>query len=245
MSLGLALCTVLYCNEWCCTHDCLDLSLGSILPLPLPLSAGPPVNPHHPPAPTQLAPFHQVPTETQRRDRHRHPEGGVTKTPARNTHHPNASEEGVECDGVVDLDRPRWSPPRSITMEAEHHNLAAPARTPESLRRRQRDRLSPRRGFANASRPVAGALEVEGAPGNQNMLAPAPRAKVAVNRSPDAARKKPLQDGLRKENSMNRRAQRDAEDAKHEISLDGGAAARGGRHFTVSNVGNNGKIYLR
>jgi hypothetical protein len=130
-------------------------------------------------------------------------------------------------------------------MEAEHHNLAAPARTPESLRRRQRDRLSPRRGFANASRPVAGAPEVEGAPGNQIMLAPAPRAKVAVNRSPDAARKKPLQDGLRKENSMNRRAQRDAEDAKHEISLDGGAAGRGGRHFTVSNVGNNGKIYLR
>lgn len=109
-----------YCNEWCCTHDCLDLSLGSILPLPLPLSAGAPVNPHHPPAPTQLAPFHQVPTETQRRDRHRHPEGGVTKTPARNTHHPNASEEGVECDGVVDLDRPRWSPP------VHHHGGRAP-----------------------------------------------------------------------------------------------------------------------
>jgi hypothetical protein len=82
---------------------------------------------------------------------------------------------------------------------------------------------------------------------------PAPRAKgaVAVARR-DSARKKPLPDGLRKENSLKRRAERERErerereaEAKLDVPADGGATAREGRPFTVSNVGNNGRIYLR
>jgi hypothetical protein len=58
-------------------------------------------------------------------------------------------------------------------------------------------------------------------------------------------RKKQLQEGLRKENSVNRRARRDAEDGRTDITPDGGSAGREGRQFTVANVGNNGRIYLR
>lgn len=119
------------------------------------------------------------------------------------------------------------------------------AHTPESLRQRQRDRLSPRRGFAKKGRISTTVREVEGAPRNGIMLAPAPRSRMAVNRSPDAIRKRQLQDGLRKENSMSRRMKRGAEDGKDEVAPDGGSAGREGRQFTVANVGNNGRIYLR
>jgi hypothetical protein len=109
------------------------------------------------------------------------------------------------------------------------------AHTPESLRQRQRDRLSPRRGFAKKGRISTTVREVEGAP----------RSRMAVNRSPDAIRKRQLQDGLRKENSVSRRMKRGAEDGKDEVAPDGGSAGREGRQFTVANVGNNGRIYLR
>jgi hypothetical protein len=54
-----------------------------------------------------------------------------------------------------------------------------------------------------------------------------------------------MQEGLRKENSVNRRAKREAEEVKSDIAPDGGSAGREGRQFTVANVGNNGRIYLR
>jgi hypothetical protein len=54
-----------------------------------------------------------------------------------------------------------------------------------------------------------------------------------------------MQEGLRKENSLNRRVKREAEDMKDDITPDGGSAGREGRQFTVANVGNNGRIYLR
>ena len=139
-------------------------------------------------------------------------------------------------------------------MEVAPSPLAASAmavaRSPESLRRRQRDRLSPRRGFANSSRPVAAAAavattqEMGGSPETKVALAPAPRSKGVVHRLDSARKKKPLQDGLRKENSLKRRAKRE-EEAKYDVHADGGPVGREGRHFTVSNVGNNGRIYLR
>lgn len=121
---------------------------------------------------------------------------------------------------------------------------AALAHSPESLRRRQRDRLSPRRGFANTSRPAPTARPVDAPPETPKLaLAPAPRSKAAVNRL-ESAWRRPLQDGLRKENSVKRRAPRDVEDHKSDPPPDG-SAGREARHFTVSNVGNNGRIYLR
>lgn len=41
------------------------------------------------------------------------------------------------------------------------------------------------------------------------------------------------------------KTRKDAEGEKWDITPDGGSAGREGRHFTVANVGNNGKIYLR
>jgi hypothetical protein len=122
---------------------------------------------------------------------------------------------------------------------------AALAHSPESLRRRQRDRLSPRRGFANTSRPAPIVRSVDAPPEPAKLaLAPAPRPKAAVNRL-ESAWRRPLQDGLRKESSVKRRAPGDVEDPKGDPPLDGGPAGREARHFTVSNVGNNGRIYLR
>lgn len=132
-------------------------------------------------------------------------------------------------------------------MEVAPSPPALMARSPESLRQRQRDRLSPRRGFANSSRSVAAVRDRDlgDLPDRRAALAPAPRLKGAmVMGRVDSARKRPLQDGLRKENSLKQRAKREG-DSKYEAPADGGAAGREGRHFTVSNVGNNGRIYLR
>lgn len=41
------------------------------------------------------------------------------------------------------------------------------------------------------------------------------------------------------------RIKRDGEREKGDITPDGGSAGREGRNFTVANVGNNGRIYLR
>ncbi len=122
-----------------------------------------------------------------------------------------------------------------------------PARThtPESLRQRQRDRLSPRGRFAKSSRIAESVREVDGSRKNGITLAPAPKPKAIGNRSPELMKKKQVQDGLRKENSVNRRARREAEDLKYDVVPDGGSAGREGRQFTVAKVGNNGKIYLR
>lgn len=119
------------------------------------------------------------------------------------------------------------------------------SRTPESLRQRQRDRHSPRGRFAKIGRVTASMREVEGPPKNGIVLAPAPTSRVTRKKSPDIVKKKPLQEGLRKENSLKRRQNRGTEDAKVNTVPDEGSAGREGRQFTVANVGNNGRIYLR
>lgn len=138
-----------------------------------------------------------------------------------------------------------------MKMEAEAASVPASqlarTHTPESLRQRQRDRLSPRGKLTKTTttRIETTVRDVDGLPKKGITLAPAPRSRVTGSRSPDLMRKKQLQDGLRKENSVNRRARREAEDMKYDITPDGGSAGREGRQFTVAKVGNNGKIYLR
>lgn len=134
------------------------------------------------------------------------------------------------------------------TMEADAIPFPPPPppvpRTPEGIRQRQRDRLSPRRGFSRASRSSAAARGGEGAQKNQ-AVAPTPKSIVTGNRHLDFSRKRQLQDDLRRANSVSRRAQKEPEDAKQEITPEGSSAGREGRQFTVANVGNNGRIYLR
>jgi hypothetical protein len=135
---------------------------------------------------------------------------------------------------------------RRMEVEAPvHASQPATNRTPESLRQRQRDRLSPRGRFAKTNRLSTPAREVEGSPKNGLTLSPPPWSKPTGNRSPELIRKRQVQEGLRKENSISRRAKREAEDVKYDITPDGGSAGREGRQFTVANVGNNGRIYLR
>jgi hypothetical protein len=122
---------------------------------------------------------------------------------------------------------------------------SAMARPPESLRQRQRDRLSPRGRFGKGSRISASVREIEASQKNGITLSPAPPRKATGSRSPEFAKKRQVQEGLRKENSVNRRAKREAEDVKYDITPDGSSAGREGRQFTVANVGNNGRIYLR
>ena len=83
-----------------------------------------------------------------------------------------------------------------------------------------------------------------GSPEGKITLVPASRPKCAVHRLDSTRTKKPLQDGLCKENSVKRQATRE-EDSKYDVPADGVAVGREGRPFTVSNVGNNGRIYLR
>ncbi|KAI9046608.1 hypothetical protein LZ554_009351 [Drepanopeziza brunnea f. sp. 'monogermtubi'] len=116
--------------------------------------------------------------------------------------------------------------------------------TAESLRQRQRDRLAPR-GRVPPGRIETTVREVDGLPKNGITLAPAPRSRVTGKCPLERAKKKQLEEGLRKENSLNRRAKREAEDTRFEITPDGSSAGREGRQFTVAKVGNNGKIYLR
>ncbi|KAJ5035464.1 uncharacterized protein L3040_007931 [Drepanopeziza brunnea f. sp. 'multigermtubi'] len=116
---------------------------------------------------------------------------------------------------------------------------------PESLRQRQRDRLAPRGRLGPPARIETTVREVDGLPKNGITLAPAPRSRLTGKRSLALAKKKQSEEGLRKENSLSRRAKREAEDARFEITPDGSSAGREGRQFTVAKVGNNGKIYLR
>lgn len=113
--------------------------------------------------------------------------------------------------------------------------------TPESLRQRQRDRLSPRGRTTKVHRSATNTQEVEAQSKNGVAFSPALRA----TRAAELLKKKLLPEGVRKENANARRAQREVEDVRNDIAPDGGSAGREGRQFTVANVGNNGKIYLR
>lgn len=134
-------------------------------------------------------------------------------------------------------------------MEApEVASQPASARTPEGLRQRQRDYLSPRGRYPTKTAPgriFKTVRELESSKKTAVTILPVPRSKTAEGRSPVAPKKRPVQEGLQPENDVNRWTKREVEDGKPDIAPDGGSAGREGRHFTVANVGNNGKIYLR
>lgn len=130
-----------------------------------------------------------------------------------------------------------------MEVEAQTHASHSPvARSPESLRQRQRDRMSPRGRFAkvNTSTTIS---KLENPPKYGITLAVS-KPKVTGKRVP-TSQKRQMQEGARKDNGFYRRAQEDSEDVKSGITPDGGSAGREGRQFTVAKVGNNGRIYLR
>ncbi|KAF7938936.1 uncharacterized protein EAE98_001273 [Botrytis deweyae] len=134
-----------------------------------------------------------------------------------------------------------------LIMEVEAQTQASRppvARSPESLRQRQRDRLSPRGRFATPNNISTTITEVER---QKNIGVPslsAPKPRTTGKRSPNQ-QEKLMQESSRNDNNVYRRVKREIEDEKGSITPDGGSAGREGRQFTVAKVGNGGKIYLR
>jgi hypothetical protein len=117
--------------------------------------------------------------------------------------------------------------------------------TPDSLRQRQRDRLVPRGRDSKDHRIATTVREVLDVNQTPVRLSPVPRAKAGGSLSPEGYRKRPIQDGLREEDMAYRRAKTSVGEVRVDIVPDSTSASREGRQFAVSNVGNNGRIYLR
>ncbi|KAF7888173.1 uncharacterized protein EAF02_002714 [Botrytis sinoallii] len=132
-----------------------------------------------------------------------------------------------------------------MEVEAQTQASRPPvARSPESLRQRQRDRLSPRGRCATPNNKSTTITEVER---QKNIGVPslsAPKPRTTGKRSPNQ-QEKLMQESSRNDNNVYRRVKREIEDEKGSITPDGGSAGREGRQFTVAKVGNGGKIYLR
>lgn len=134
-----------------------------------------------------------------------------------------------------------------LIMEVEAQTQASRppvVRSPESLRQRQRDRLSPKGRFATLNTISTTIKEVERQPNNNVLLLSAPKPRVTGKRSP-VQQKKLMQESSHNGNDAYRRVKKEVEDEKGSITPDGGSAGREGRQFTVAKVGNGGKIYLR
>lgn len=131
-----------------------------------------------------------------------------------------------------------------MEVEAQTQAFHPPVvRSPESLRQRQRDRLSPRGRFATINTIPTPVTEVERQNNNVPSLS-APNLRITGKRNPNR-QKKLMQESSRNDNNVYRRAKREVDDEKGSIAPDGGSAGREGRQFTVAKVGNGGKIYLR
>lgn len=131
-----------------------------------------------------------------------------------------------------------------MELEAQTQASCQPVvRSPESLRQRQRNRLSPRGRFAPLNNISTTITEVER---QQNTIVPSlslPKLRVTGKRTPNQ-QEKLMRESPRNDNAY-RRVKTEVDDVKGGITPDGGSAGREGRHFTVAKVGNGGKIYLR
>jgi hypothetical protein len=126
-------------------------------------------------------------------------------------------------------------------MEIEASMLASQQEFPlmsDSIRQRQLDRLSPRGRYAKGNGIEATVREVLDAPSPVVKHTPASGARLTG--SPDLINKRRKQ-----EYNVVSRGARSGGEHMVDITPDGGSAGREGRQFTVANVGNNGRIYLR
>lgn len=145
---------------------------------------------------------------------------------------------------LLPLQGPRIMPPANIKSSPRQQARRPPhsssqkkdvARAPVFLRPAPRD-------AAKARRPIP------------PRRAPDPNAPAAVANKP-RTRTMPTQKvnpllpvterKSQEEKAAPRRPRKNSEADKWDITPDGGSAGREGRQFTVANVGNNGRIYLR
>lgn len=117
-----------------------------------------------------------------------------------------------------------------------------------SLRRtRSRAQTSPKRlpGKDGTTRRVSPLLPSSTAKGAASAQKPTSTKWIAKTLTRGASTaSKPLVP-LSERRSHDEKKQRETESDKWDIAPDGGSAGREGRQFTVANVGNNGRIYLR
>jgi hypothetical protein len=133
-------------------------------------------------------------------------------------------------------------------MEVESPMLALrEAITPasESLRQRQLDRLTPRGRLWKDDAVDSSIREAQEPASAATGVALTPGTKVSGLLSPESGSKRRRHDDVRPENHGNPRGKGAGTERRIDITPDGGSAGREGRQFTVANVGNNGRIYLR
>jgi hypothetical protein len=120
------------------------------------------------------------------------------------------------------------------------------SRQAEGIRQRQLGRLSPRDRFVKENLIDASLQDIPDALDGPVKPSPAPAvARVTRRASPGTSNMRRNQDGMRQEKHAAARAVGVGGEARVDIIPDGGSAGREGRQFTVANVGNNGRIYLR
>lgn len=117
--------------------------------------------------------------------------------------------------------------------------------TPESIRQRQLDRLSPRGRFAKGNRIDALIQNIQDESDTLAKASQAPAVKSARRLSPDTGNARRPQGIMRREKNAASRTAEAGGDARIDVTSDGCSASREGRQFRVANVGNNGRIYLR
>jgi hypothetical protein len=122
----------------------------------------------------------------------------------------------------------------------------AVTQTPDGIRQRQLDRLSPRGRVAKDNRIDASLRDIPDV--SDGPIRPSPAlaaARVTTRASPGTSNTRWNQDGIRQERHAASRPVGAGTEVKVDITPDGGSAGREGRQFAVANVGNNGRIYLR
>ncbi|KAI9746043.1 MAG: Guanine nucleotide exchange factor lte1 [Claussenomyces sp. TS43310] len=127
-------------------------------------------------------------------------------------------------------------------MDAKTPSRGTEPLTPESIRQRQRDRLTARGRIPRDSSSATQGREVRQGLRRKLRLSPAhpedPRGQI----SPENDQRR---DGIRAEDTGTQDSRRTVGEGKVDITPGSTSIGRGGRQFAVANVGNNGKIYLR
>lgn len=145
---------------------------------------------------------------------------------------------------LLPLQGPRIMPPANIKSSPRQQARRPPqnsnpkkdvARAPVFLRPAPRDAAKTRRPIPPRRAPDPSAPTVAA---NKPRTRTMPTQKVSPL-LPVTERKS------QEEKAASRRPRKNSDNDKWDITPDGGSAGREGRQFTVANVGNNGRIYLR
>lgn len=125
-----------------------------------------------------------------------------------------------------------------LSVEASRSNNA---QSPD-LRLRQRDRMSPRRPYAQG---LASASTSADPSTGKRTAAQSSGLKTQRDRTREYLKKRQAQEDINKRGNEESQLDGEAANAKFTIAPDGSSGGREGRQFTVAKVGNNGKIFLR